>query len=53
MGLNSKRWAGVLELLKVLLLDTLIFVSPFFHIYFFYHVSNINGSYFVHLFQQI
>ena len=31
----------------------IIICFTFFHIYFFYHVYNINGSYFVHLFQQI
>ena len=34
----------VLELLKVLLSGTLLFVSPCFHVY------NINGSHFVYLF---
>jgi len=43
----------VLKLLKALLSGTLLFVSPSFHIYFCCHVYNINGSYFVYLFQQI
>ena len=40
-------------LLKVLFSGTLLFVLPFSHICFFYHIYNISGSYFVHLFQQI